>query len=903
MNSRDTESASKAPPAGISALFGRLSLRQRFLVEPVLGIVLLAALTTAFVFEVQHQNALLKRIADQNLAAYDRYSAVFVDLSEQHLALHELLATAQTLDEVALYDAAKVRLNEIHRAVRQLEAVLPNAEQESGSLSTLRAELLSDTHAYRNAVTSAITMATVNLALGPAQLLRVDESFSAMNRTFAMFLDTERHEIVAEIGSRVRHGDIGSAVIVLSGVAAAVLLIALSFALSRLLSRALQTQINALTELGSQAGARVPAGGTDEVERIAQAITAFRQSLLQLRDSEQTLATTNSALTAALEEVGRARDELELRVHARTRDLREANSAMRAEIDLRKEAERHLTIYAEIIRSTGEAVAITDLSGRIIEVNPAYETAIGRSRDELIGSPLYEGHAGDETESTFRELWRAIETDGHWTGEVLDRRSNGESFPSWALINAVRDERGNATHYVCVSRDITTLKQSEQQLQKLAFYDTLTQLPNRALFNDRLRVALANAARDGTRVAVMYLDLDGFKDVNDTLGHAAGDRLLIEVGRRIAGCIRSVDTLARTGGDEFTILLSNPDSDADAVAVAERIVEAAGRAVRLGDKIVYVGASIGISFCPKDGTDSETLQMKADMAMYESKQGGRGQCRVFSGEMVGRSSDRISLSVRIEAALANDEFALFYQPIVNSATGDVERVEALIRWQRPGCEPLLPEEFIRHAEASGLIKKIDCWVLERACRDAMSWFERDGRELSVCVNLSAVSMQQANMARIIADILERTKLPPRLLNLEITETAVIADPHAARRVLGEIVSLGVGMSLDDFGTGYSSLSYLTRFPINCIKLDCAFVDRIGKDKASEEVIRSLLELASKLNLRVVAEGVEQQAQQDFLSGAGCDLMQGYHFVRPMARATLHDWLAARDQAHIAVAAA
>ena len=349
--------------------------------------------------------------------------------------------------------------------------------------------------------------------------------------------------------------------------------------------------------------------------------------------------------------------------------------------------------------------------------------------------------------------------------------------------------------------------------------------------------------------------------------------------------------------------MSHPESEADAIAVAERIVEAARKPVRLGDKIVSVGASIGISFCPQDGVDSETLQMKADMAMYESKQGGRGQWRVFKAEMVGRSKDRISLSAQIEAALTNDEFVLFYQPIVNSASGDVERVEALIRWPRPGLsEPMLPDQFIRHAEATGLIKKIDRWVLERACRDATGWLKCEGSELSVCVNLSAISMQQVDMARIIADILERTKLPPRLLNLEITETAVIADPYATRRVLDEIVSLGVGMSLDDFGTGYSSLSYLTRFPINCIKLDCAFVDRIGKDKASEEVIRSLLELAGKLNLRVVAEGVEQQAQQDFLSGVGCDLMQGHHFVRPMAGAALRDWLAAHEQARIAVAA-
>jgi diguanylate cyclase (GGDEF)-like protein/PAS domain S-box-containing protein len=880
---------------GIAALFKRLSLRQRFLVEPLLGLLLLGVLTAAFIFELQHQNALLKRVADENLAAYDHYSEVFVNLSEQHLALNELLRNTQKADEEDLYDAAKQRLNGIHRGVRDLEQALPAATGGRGDLAAQRSELLTSTQAYRNAATSAVTMATVNLALAPAQLARANESFTTMNRRFATFLDAERDGIRSDIAAQVHHGEVSSLIIVLSGAVAAALLIALSFVLSRLLSRALETHIEALVDLGSRAGTQVAIDGTNEVDRIAQAIGAFRQSLLQLRDNEQTLAATNRALTVALDEVGQARDELELRVDARTRDLSKANSAMRAEIELRKEAERHLTIYAEIIRSTGEAVAIADLDGNIIEVNPAYETAIGRSRDELLGTGLYAASAEDDGDASYRELWRGVTAAGHWTGEVLDRRSNGESFPSWALINTVHDERGDPTHYVCVSRDITTLKQNEQQLQKLAFYDTLTQLPNRALFNDRLHVALANAERDQAFIAVMYVDLDRFKDVNDTLGHAAGDRLLIEVAQRISACIRSADTLARAGGDEFTILLSHPENEAAALDVAERIVAAAAKPVQLGDKTVYVGASVGISFYPNDGKDAETLQMNADMAMYEAKEGGRGQCRLFDRDMIGRSKDRMSLSVQIDAALTNDEFSLFYQPIINSSTGQVESAEALIRWQKPGGETILPEKFIRHAEASGLIKKIDCWVLERACRDAVSWVELYGRELSVCVNLSAVSMQQANMAHIIADILQRTKLPPHLLNLEITETAVISDPYAAQRVLGEIVSLGVGMSLDDFGTGYSSLSYLTRFPINCIKLDRAFVDRIGKDAASEEVIRSLLELAARLKLRVVAEGVEQQSQQNFLVGAGCDLMQGFHLVRPMSGAALPDWLAAHGQ--------
>ena len=474
----------------------------------------------------------------------------------------------------------------------------------------------------------------------------------------------------------------------------------------------------------------------------------------------------------------------------------------------------------------------------------------------------------------------------------MDRRNDGESFPCWALFNAVRDEHGKPVHYVCVMRDITKLKQNEQQLEKLAFHDSLTGLPNRALFKDRLNVALAGAARQKSMLGVIYLDLDRFKYVNDTLGHAAGDRLLIEISQRIGRCLRASDTLARMGGDEFTILLPQLGAEADAVQIAERIIEAVGEAVQLGDESVYVGASIGISYFPRDGRDAETMQKNADVAMYEAKEAGRGQHRVFSPEMLAKGNQRVSLSVQIDAALRNSEFTLVYQPMVNLATGRPEGVEALIRWQKPGGEWVPPVMFIPHAEQAGLIKKIDCWVLERACREATTWSQNDGRDLAVCVNLSAVSMQQPDMAKLIKDILQRTGLPPSRLNLEITENAVKADPNAAQAMLEEVTSLGVSFSVNDFGTGYSSLSYLSQFPINCLKLDRLFIERIGKDKASEEVIQTLLQLAQKLELRVVAEGVEQHSQQKFLTNAGCEIMQGYHFVRPMPGDQLTKWLSA-----------
>jgi diguanylate cyclase (GGDEF)-like protein/PAS domain S-box-containing protein len=555
-----------------------------------------------------------------------------------------------------------------------------------------------------------------------------------------------------------------------------------------------------------------------------------------------------------------------------------------------RESEANLRIYAEVIRSTGELVIITDPDGKVIECNPAYQRATGRSRDDMVGMKLHMPGRDPHPEEFYRELWSELKAQGYWTGEIMDRRNDGESFPCWALFNAVRDEQGKPIHYVCVLRDITTLKQNAQQLEKLAFNDSLTGFPNRALFKDRLTVALAGAERQANMLGVIYLDLDRFKYINDTLGHAAGDRLLVEISRRIGTCLRPSDTLARMGGDEFTILLPHIDTQADAVRVAEKIIEVVGNVVHLDDESVYVGASIGISYFPKDGRDAESMQKNADMAMYEAKEAGRGQYRVFSPELVAKWNQRVLLSTQIDAAWRNDEFTLVYQPMVNLTTGRPESVEASIRWQQPGGGWVAPATLIPHAEQTGLIKKIDSWVLERACSEATTWSQERGQDLAVCVNLSAASMQQPGMAKMIKNILRKTGLPASRLNLAITESAVKDDPNAAQAMLEEVASLGVSFSVNDFGTAYSSLSYLSQFPINCLKLDHLFIDRIGKDKASEEVVQMVLQLAHKLHLRVVAEGVDQPGQQVFLAKAGCEIMQGSHFVRPMPSEQLEKWL-------------
>ena len=870
-----------------------LSLRMRFMIAPLLGLILLGVLVLAFVYEVHRQNELLTRIAGTELEEYELHSRLFVSLSEQHLALYQLLNDAESFDEETIYDQGKQRLNRIFDAVADLQrAVLENSSGAGGidpQRSELQIDLLDRIETYRNTVSAAVEMSTVDPSLAPEHLERANEEFATMNRALIEILDVDHRRVVTEIENAVQHGNVSSRLIGLTGLAAAVLLLLVSFLLARLLSRSLTSQVDTLTGLGIRAGAEFTVEGTDEVERLSHVVTVFEHSLIRLRDHEQSLEAANRKLTETLEELRRARDELELRVQERTRELEDKNRALHSEIDLRKRAEEHLRIYAEVIRSTGEAVVIMNLDGEIVEVNPAYEHAIGKAREELLGRHFYVHRQGVEAAALYDELWRSLRIKGRWTGEIMDQRSNGELFPAWVLINTVQDDQGNPTHYVCVSRDVTELKRSEQQLKQLAFYDSLTRLPNRALFHDRLDIAIASAERQKAILGVMYLDLDRFKYINDTLGHAAGDRLLVEIGDRISRCVRASDTVARMGGDEFMVLLTYLSSEESASLTAARIIEAVGKPVEIDGEKVYVGTSIGISVYPRDGPDAETIQKNADLAMYEAKEGGRNQYRLFDPGMLASGSRRMSLSVRIDAALSSDEFSLYYQPIINSATGEVDTVEALIRWPQPDGSVMAAEEFISHAEESGLIKKIDCWVLEHACRDAMKW-QQANRPLNICVNLSAVSVQQADMPGLIADVLRRTNMTPGLLSLEITETAVITNPYAAQAVLQEISALGVSIAIDDFGVSHSSLSYLTRFPINCIKLDRMFVGRIGKDKTSEEIIKSLLELSRKLGLRVVAEGVEQHDQRSFLSDVGCEFMQGFHFVKPMSDTRLVEWI-------------
>ena len=843
-------------------LLDRLPLRYRLIAAPLLGLALVVLISAGLVAEAQRQSELGARIAARDLVRLDRYTVLLVDLSEQHTSIFDLLRdTGAAIDEETLYERSKRILDRVRAAAAELARhARKDAEDAGGPESAgLDKELIEHALAYRNAAVSAVELSTVDVASAAKNLAVANQRYVAMNRTFTRFLEARRHELNDEIARSAEQSRRQVALIAGGGFAAAVLLLAFSVALSRLLTRSLESHLRALTALGEEAGTPVDRRSrANEIGRIGAAIERFRDLHLRLKESER---------------------ELERRVAERTRELSDANDALR--------------IYAEVVRSTGEAVAIARPDGAIIDVNAAFEQITGFSRDEVIGTRLFRGASPLGTEGAPRDFWGPVREAGGWNGELQDRRKNGEVFPWWVTINSVRDAGGEVVRVVAVARDVSELKRSERQLQKLAFYDPLTGLANRALLDDRLRMALTSARRSRKLLAVIYVDLDRFKYVNDTLGHPAGDQLLIEIGRRLSEPLRASDTVARMGGDEFTLLLTDLRTESDAAAVAERVIDAVAKPVQLGGETVFVGASLGISFYPRDGDDADTLRKHADVALYEAKEAGRGQYRVFAAQMLAKAGERVSLAGQIETALHNGEFTLYYQPVIDMRSGGVEAVEALIRWRRPGGQMLLPATFIPHAEETGFIKRIDAWVLESACREVTGWTQAQERPLRLCVNLSPITLQQPDVAKQIRTILARTGFDPRRLTLELTETAAIANRRVVGFALKEIAALGVKISLDDFGTGYSSLNHLAGFPIDCIKLDQSFVHRIGKDETSEQIIRSLVQLAENLGLRVIAEGVEDERQQAFLRQNGCDMAQGFRFVRPAPAEEIRRMIAAK----------
>ncbi|MDB5902332.1 MAG: diguanylate cyclase [Betaproteobacteria bacterium] len=545
----------------------------------------------------------------------------------------------------------------------------------------------------------------------------------------------------------------------------------------------------------------------------------------------------------------------------------------------RQKAEEKSQLAANAMKHTADGIAIYDSSRRIVFVNEAFSAITGYHGDEAIGKRPEFLRSGDD-DALYEQVWDTVRETGHWRGEVKRRRKSGELYPELRSVSAVSDKGGDVTHYVTVFSDIARFKEYEARLQFLAHHDALTNLPNRVLFHDRCSDAFLRAQRHGGLAAVLFVDLDRFKAINDSLGHHTGDTLLQAVAARLRGCVRASDVIARAGGDEFTILLDELRTPEDAAAVAQKILAALVRPFALAGHELFVSASVGISCYPADGTDTQTLLKNADAAMYRAKEEGRDAYRFFSSDMNAHALETLLLASSLRQVLERDELLLHYQPRVELATRRVTGVEALVRWQRPGIGLVSPAQFIPLAEETGLIVPIGDWVIRTACTQLRAWQHAGLPRMQMAVNLSARQLSEPGIAGRIAAIISETDIDPCCLELEITESMVMQDPANTATVLKDLSAIGVSIAIDDFGTGYSSLSYLKRFPIDCLKIDQSFVRGVPVDADDAAITRTIVAMAKSLSLRVIAEGVEEDEQRAFLEREGCHEAQGYLFSKP-----------------------
>ena len=547
-----------------------------------------------------------------------------------------------------------------------------------------------------------------------------------------------------------------------------------------------------------------------------------------------------------------------------------------SDITPRVEAEKNLRLQSRIFEHSAESILITDPERRILQVNPAFNKITGYAEDEAIGRTPEFLRSDRHPQEFYADMWAHVEREGSWHGEVWTRRKNGENFPSWASISLVRNREGQVCNYFSIFTDITERREAEERIRYLAYYDSLTGLPNRALLYKLIDQALSEAKRNRMHGAILFIDLNRFKPINDTLGHGVGDHLLQKIAERLRTAVRNEDVVARLGGDEFVVALFDIARREHAAVVAQKILAALDPPIWIDQHELSVGAAIGISVYPRDGDDTESLLRMADIAMYRAKQDGADSYIYFDHEMNQRAVERLRIESGLRRAIENGELLLHYQPKVDIASGRIVGAEALVRWHRPEHGLVPPGEFVPIAEESGLVTHLSAWVLENVLKQARAWHDANLPPIKIAVNLSARDFAPGLAGRVQA-LLERYGIAAQWLELEITEGTLTHSSEQVIAMMDALVAQGVTLALDDFGTGYSSLAYLKRFPIDTLKIDKSFVTGIPQDGNDCAIAGAIVDMAQRLGHRVIAEGVETAEQLRFLSSLGCQEIQGHHF--------------------------
>lgn len=562
---------------------------------------------------------------------------------------------------------------------------------------------------------------------------------------------------------------------------------------------------------------------------------------------------------------------------------------VKTDITAIREIEVRLQLAMQVFSQGSEGIIITDAENKIISVNKAFERITGYKEKEVLGKNPAVLSSGKQDKHFYTRMWRDLLCYNEWEGEIYNRRHDGEVYPQHLNISRVLDEQDNLTYYIAIFNDITHKKRIENEIHQLAFYDPLTGSPNRHLLRDRLNQAINVAHRENKQLGLIFLDLDRFKEVNDTLGHSAGDELLIEVAQRLKNCVRDEDTVCRFGGDEFILLLNNI-SDIEVIQKAQTILTAVLKQYVIQSEVLTLSASIGIAMYPRDGEDYATLLKNADAAMYNAKESGRNAFRFYQAELDGSTMRRMAVEIALRNAIENDELWLAFQPQICATTKNLKGVEVLLRWTNETLNHPSPNEFIPIAEATGLIVPIGEWVLKESLKQAKLWLEAGLEPFTIAVNISARQFWNENFSDFIHASLFETGVPAHLLELELTERVVMRDPEAIIEIMNELTKLGVQISIDDFGTGYSSLNYLKRLPVTKLKIDQSFVRDIEIDSDDGIIVLSIIQLAKALGKETIAEGVETLGQELFLFKNGCDTIQGFLHARPMTTTMFKLWL-------------
>ncbi|OOW00137.1 MULTISPECIES: phosphodiesterase DibA [Pseudomonas] len=553
-----------------------------------------------------------------------------------------------------------------------------------------------------------------------------------------------------------------------------------------------------------------------------------------------------------------------------------------------KENRERLRQAAAVFDCTREGVLVTDTQGLIVHVNRAFMEITGYQREDVMGQRPSLFKSGRHSAHFYQQMFQALESTGEWSGEIWNRRKSGEVYPQWQTIRVIHDDQGKVSHYVAVFSDISAMKNSEHELAHLAHHDPLTDLPNRLLFTDRAEQALASAQVHKRGCALLLMDLDHFKIINDSLGHNVGDQLLKLVAERLSGLFGPGVTLARLGGDEFAVLAESCPQVVQAAALAQRMLNAMKEPFIFDGNQLFISASIGISLFPSDALSAEQLLRNADSALFKAKSAGREGYALYTEELTAHAQHRVEIAGELRRALDQHELRVYYQPVHDLHDSRLVGVEALVRWQHPERGLVPPGEFIPIAERTGLIADIDAWVMDQACRQMCQWLA-DGAPLSfIAINVSSRLFARRELYEQVAQVLHATGLDPAFLELEVTESAVMDDPEVALEQLHRLRELGLRLAIDDFGTGYSSLLRLKRLPVQKLKIDQGFVAGLPWDEDDAAIVRVVIALAKSMGMQVHAEGIEQVEQARFLLDQECDMGQGYWFGRPMPAQEI-DW--------------